>query len=188
MRLNKYIQNLSYSCHFAELTLTSWQVMAGQIYSTMITFPVSLYFLDSLSLSNQFESFKSQLKCFLLCEALCDTPSLGRINFSLLRIPIIFGYMSPPPLTPHSAAGGQKWSITLFSYLKEPRKEERMKKELGEEEKTKKQILITAKYIECSSMAKYIVSIFCVFISFNQTVGQVPHIYHCFQFSQNPIN
>ena len=51
-----------------------------------------------------------------------------------------------------------------------------MKKELGEEEKTKKQILITAKYIECSSMPKYIVSIFCVFISFNQTVGQVPHI------------
>lgn len=164
--LNKcisYIQNLSYSCHFADLTLTSWQVMAGQIYSTMITFPVSLYFLDSLSLSNQFESFKSQLKCFLLCEALCDTPSLGRINFSLLRIPIIFAYTSPPPLTPHSAAGGQKWSITLFFYLKEPRKEERMKKELGEEEKTKKQILITAKIYWVLIHAKiYSIHILCI--------------------------
>ena len=41
---------------------------------TVITFPVFLFFLDSLPLSNQFESFKSQLKCYLLCEVLIDTP------------------------------------------------------------------------------------------------------------------
>lgn len=50
------------------------QVIAGQLYLTVITFPVFLFFLGSLPLSSQSESFKSQLKCYLLCEVLFDTP------------------------------------------------------------------------------------------------------------------
>lgn len=42
----------AHSCCFADLTLTTWQVTARQMYLTMITFPVFLSFLFSVSLSN----------------------------------------------------------------------------------------------------------------------------------------
>lgn len=68
----------AHSCHFADLTLTTWQVMAGQIHLTATLFPIFLSFPHSLSLRNQFQSFQCQLRCHLLCEAFFDTSLSSR--------------------------------------------------------------------------------------------------------------
>lgn len=68
----------AHNFHFADLTLTTWQVTAGQIHLTVIMFPVFLPFPHSLSLSNQFQSFKYQLRCHLLCEAIFETSLSSR--------------------------------------------------------------------------------------------------------------